>query len=304
MTGVVEDDPAETFELVRTGAARRYRPHRCLRRLSSRSVGDAAAVPAATTGHSCTKSYPVITEHTVSCRCASIACASTRSCMATDVAATLCDDPVSTTKLWRGPSAKRTTTLSETSPGSDVTVKGTVDLSPWVSATGGGPGGPVKGVGAVIDAPSAPGRTREPAAKSTRTAPEAGRKDVGADEPHGLPLPADLGQRGGRQLLGHQRDPVKRPRLHRHGLGRARAPHPGELGPGPGRREMESPGQAGVDRRLTGTRVEDERNGPWPPMQTLTVSATCPATVLTVSGTRVVPPGCPSPVAPSRVAGA
>ena len=36
--------------------------------------------------------------------------------------------------------------------------------------------------------------------------------------------------------------------------------------------------------------------GPWPPMQTLMVSATCPATVLTVSGTRVVPPG--SAVAP------
>ena len=36
--------------------------------------------------------------------------------------------------------------------------------------------------------------------------------------------------------------------------------------------------------------------GPRVPMQTLTVSATCPATVLTVSGTRVVPPG--SAVAP------
>ena len=36
--------------------------------------------------------------------------------------------------------------------------------------------------------------------------------------------------------------------------------------------------------------------GPWAPMQTSTVSATCPATVLTVSGTRVVPP--PSAVAP------
>ena len=30
--------------------------------------------------------------------------------------------------------------------------------------------------------------------------------------------------------------------------------------------------------------------GPWPPMQTLTVSATCPATTLTVSGTFSPPP--------------
>ena len=32
-------------------------------------------------------------------------------------------------------------------------------------------------------------------------------------------------------------------------------------------------------------------NGPWPPMQTLTDSATWPATVLTVSGTFSLPPG-------------
>ena len=32
--------------------------------------------------------------------------------------------------------------------------------------------------------------------------------------------------------------------------------------------------------------------GPWPPMHTSTVSATCPATTLTVSGTFSPPPGC------------
>ena len=71
-------------------------------------------------------------------------------------------------------------------------------------------------------------------------------------------------------------------------------PHPGELGPGVGRREMESPGQAGV-RSSTDRHPSRGRTGygPWSPMQTLTVSAVC-------SGHRAhgerhprpCPPGC------------
>ena len=83
-----------------------------------------------------------MTEHTVAWRCAR-SVPVRPAARATDVATTLCDDPVSTTKLRRGPPAKRTATLRETCPGTDVTVSGTVVPSPCVSASGAGPCGPV-----------------------------------------------------------------------------------------------------------------------------------------------------------------
>ena len=92
-------------------------------------------------GPLCT-SGTVITEHTVAWRCARSVPASPAA-RATDVATRLCDDPVSTTKLRLLPPVKRTATLSETSPGTGVTVSGTVVPSPWVSVTGAGPCGPV-----------------------------------------------------------------------------------------------------------------------------------------------------------------
>ena len=44
--------------------------------------------------------------------------------------------------------------------------------------------------------------------------------------------------------------------------------------------------------------------GPWPPMQTSTASATCPATTLTVNGTFSPPPGSAvAPVQPEPAGG-
>src|ERR1700684_1344095 len=99
----------------------------------------------------------VITEHTVDWRCARSllrsACA-----RATEEDTTLCEEPVSTTKLRRGPPAKRTARLSDTSPGAGVTVSGTiVPPSPWSKAAGGLPIGPVNGEDSASGGPSGPG---------------------------------------------------------------------------------------------------------------------------------------------------
>src|ERR1700733_15037165 len=88
-------------------------------------------------------SRTVITEHTVDWRCARSVPLSDCD-RATEEDTTLCEDPVSTTKSRRGPPWKRTATLSDTSPGSGVTVSGTVvPLSPCRSTLGGGPMGPL-----------------------------------------------------------------------------------------------------------------------------------------------------------------
>ena len=81
-------------------------------------------------------------EHTVAWRCARLV-AGSDSLRATEDATTLCDEPVSTTKLRWGPLWKRTSTLSEMSPATGDTVSGTVVPSPCVSVVGGAPTGPV-----------------------------------------------------------------------------------------------------------------------------------------------------------------
>ncbi len=101
-----------------------------------------SATPGTDHGPLCT-SGTVITEHTVAWRWARSVRGSDWA-LATELDTTLCDEPVSTTKLRRGPVPRRTATLSEMSPGSGDTVSGTVvPRSPCVSAAGGGPFGPV-----------------------------------------------------------------------------------------------------------------------------------------------------------------
>ena len=84
----------------------------------------------------------VMTEHTVACRWARSVPRS-EALRATLVETTLCEEPVSMTKLRRAPPAKRTATLKDTSPTWGETVTGTVVPCPSVSASGAAPRGPV-----------------------------------------------------------------------------------------------------------------------------------------------------------------
>ena len=104
------------------------------------------------------------------------------------MATTLCDEPVSTSKLRRGPAGEADRHAEATSPCADVTVTGTVVPSPSVRPTGGGPIGPVYGVAAVTSGPSTPGTTSAPASKSMRTAPKRERTSE-PSSPIGSPFP-------------------------------------------------------------------------------------------------------------------
>ena len=143
------------------------------------------------------------------------------------------------------------------------------------------------------------GRARPaPRAEVDADAAEAGQH-VGTQEADGLPFPAHLGQRGGRQLLGRQADPVERPGPHRDGPGGPGAPDTFELGRRAGARQVQRWARPAsmVDCPAPVSRTNGY--GPLPPMHTSAVSATCPATTLTVSGTFSPPPGCA--VAPSQL---
>src|ERR1700689_2828391 len=96
-----------------------------------------SASPGADQAPLCT-SGTVMTEQTVDWRCARSVPASDWA-RATEDDTTLCDEPVSTTKLRRRPSPKPTATPSDTSPCAGVTVSGTVvpTPSPCVSTAGG-----------------------------------------------------------------------------------------------------------------------------------------------------------------------
>ncbi len=204
---------------------------------------------------------------------------------------------MSTTKLRRGPPAKRTATLSETSPGTDVTVSGTMVPSPWVSATGAGPCGPVKGVGAVSGAPSDPGSTSAPAAKSMRTAPKRARTSE-PRSPSGSPFPPIWGSVAAVSCWDSRLTPSSDHEPTSTGRAVPVHPTPANSVAGPADERWRRRARPASMVVCPAPESRTKGNGPCPSMQTLTVSATCPATVLTVSGTRVVPPGCA--VAPSH----
>ena len=178
---------------------------------------------------------------------------------ATAVATTLCDEPVSTTKLRRGPPAKRTATLSETSPGHAASPSAARwSRSPWVSAAGGGPSGP--GVGRGTAQRCALGSRQHQRAGGEVDA-DARRSGPARRSPAGRParpFPPIWGSVAAVSCWGARRDAVERPRADRDRPGRAGAPDAGELAGRAGRGQVEPPGQAGVDGRLPRPRVEDE----------------------------------------------
>ena len=183
-----------------------------------------------------------MTEQTVAWRWARSVLASDCA-LAMELATTLWEEPVSTTKSRRRPPANRTATPSEMSPGTGVTVRGTVVPVPPVSATGGGPVGPVYGL---VPSRGAPFRAREDQrarGEVDADCPEA-RQDVGTQQSFRLTLSAHLGQRRRRQLLRRQVHSVERPGTRRHGLGRAGAPDAGELG------RSRRPRPSGADGRV------------------------------------------------------
>ena len=107
----------------------------------------------------------------------------------------------------------------------------------------------------------------------------------------GSPFPPIWGSVAAVSCCGASGDAVERPGAHRDGLGGAGAPDAGELARprrrSPGASRWASPASM-VDCPAPESRTKGY--GPWSPMHTSTVSATCPATTLTVSGTFSPPP--------------
>src|SRR5271157_1583132 len=244
-------------------------------------------------GPLCT-SGTVMTEHTVDWRCARSVPASDDS-RATRAPTTLCDDPVSTTKLRLGPAPNRTATLSETSPSRGVTVSGTVVPFPLVSAVGGGPDGPVYDVDPLRGGPSGPGSTSAPGAKSMRTAPK--RESTSEPiKPTGSPFPPIWGSVAAVSCCGARVIPSRDHVPTATGVAVPVQPMPAKWVAGPADERCSRLARPASMVDCPAPESRTKGNGPRPPMQTSRDSATWPATVLTVSGTCVAPPG--SAVAP------
>ena len=240
-------------------------------------LADAAAAPGTDHGPLCT-SGTVMTEHTVAWRWARSVRASAAPA-ATDVATTLCDEPVSTTKLRRGPPAKRTATLRETSPGTGVTVSGTVVPLPLRSDAGGRRAGRAR---CTASAPLERRRPRARAARARRPRSRCGRRRSGTGRrnrasPTGSPFPPIWGSVAAVSCWGARPTPSSDHDADGDRAGRAGAPDAGEHGrPGrPTARWRRWARRASmVDCPAPESRTKG--NGPWPSMQTLTVSATWP----------------------------
>ena len=197
--------------------------------------------PGTDQGPLCT-SGTVITEHTVDWRWARSVPASDCA-RATEEDTTLCDEPVSTTKL-----APRAAGEADGDAERHVTRGGRHGQRHRRAglplrqrrrrrarrARIGRGGAERRALGAGQDERTGAGREvdADPA--------EAGQ-DVGAEQADRLPLAAHLGQRGGGELLRRQDHPVERPRAHRDGLGGTGAPDAGELA----RWRRRRPGAAG-----------------------------------------------------------
>ena len=162
------------------------------------------------------------------------------------------------------PFPNRRRTLSEMSPGVNMTVSGTVvPASPCVKYRGGRrPGRATHLLGAVrerrpLGAPERERLRREVDADGAEAA-----QHVRSQQADRLPRHAEVGQGGRGQGLRARATPATDHDVTAHGLCLPGTAHPGEFGRRPGMGQVQRGGQAGVDDGLPGPGVDHERVRP------------------------------------------
>ena len=172
---------------------------------------------------------------------------------------TLCDEPVSTTKLRRGPPAKRTATPSDTSPGVGVTVSGTVvPRPPRQRGRRRAPRPACNGEVPAQRRPLGPGQDERPGGEVDAHRAEAG-EDVGAERGRsGSPFPPIWGSVAAVSCWGAKVTPSSDHDPDATGVAVPVQPTPANSVAGPADGQVQPVGQAGVDGRLPRPGVEDE----------------------------------------------